>query len=249
MAITVTQQDAQFQAGVGGAVLHSITSPSHTWTTGDQLLFCVPWQHNALPDRDLASLTASAGTLSTPILGNASQYTGASYKLDGSVAFSTFTAGATATLTATDNTTDGADMWLTGSVLKLTGVDTTTPIRQSAIAGTAAGGGNSVAVTLGSVPLTDSALVAICIANNNNAWSLPSSPLTWDAITGLAETTWGGYHATTWKVGNSGSTGPYTFPNAGNTSGLAVVVYEIAAAAGGSVAVNHLTPQLGRRRI
>lgn len=180
-------------------------------------------------NRDINSLTASAGTLGTPTFKNDVEFA-ASYRLGGGLGLATFSAGATATLTST-NDGDGSDSWITAAVLKLTGQDTTTPFRQSVNAGTAAGGASSVSVTLASAPLVDSLLVAVCVANNNNAWSLPSG---WDAITGLAESTWGAYHATTWKNGTDGSTTTYTIPCAGNTSGLGVTLFEIAAAATGA---------------
>lgn len=244
MTITVTQQQAQFQAGTGGTVLHSITSSSIAWATGEQVLFPVAFHHNALADRDLASMTASAGTLASGALGNATNYTGASYKLDGSVAFAEWSAGATATLTATDNTADGADMWLTGCVLKLAGASTSSPIRQSKVAGVAAGGATSVSVTMDTPVQSNNLLVAICVANANNAWSLPSG---WDAITGLAESGWGGYHATTWKSGGISDT--TSFPCAANGGGLAVVVYEIVDAAGSTPTPFPFAANLNRRSV
>lgn len=227
MAISVTLSDAQFQMAAGGTSVHTLTNASHVWATGDQLLVCEVFHNNAVADRSITGLTASSGTLSTPVLSNVSMFvpSGTTYHLDGAVGFSSFTAGATATLSATDDG-DASDMWLTGCVLKLSGVDPVTPIRQTVVAGTSSGGSATVSPNLGSAPLSDSLLVAICVANNNSAWTVPSG---WTE-THLAETTWGGYHSTMWKNGSNTQSNSFT---AASAVGLAVIVFEVAAAAVG----------------
>jgi len=228
MVISVAQANAQFQAAAGGTITHTINTPATSWATGDQALILMAFHDNQIADRTIQTFTATPGTMGSPTLSQPAQYTGASYRMGCGAGFAVFSAGnAAAVLTGTDNG-DGSDMWLTAAVLKLTGADPATPFRQAPIvAGQPSGGSATVTATLGSAPASDSLLVASCIANGNSAWTVPSG---WTG-TALAETGWGGYHATMWK--NGSNTQANSFTNAG-AIGLAVTVFEIKAAATGA---------------
>jgi len=226
VAITVTLiGSGPEQAAAGGTnSTASVTSQSATWVAGDYVLVALGVHHNFGTDWVGTGLTSSGGTLAAAdIETTAPNLAMGGYKSGASFLLAQVTAGFTGTITAS-RTAGNSDHWLTGTFYKLTGVNGT--IVQAKVNNQAAGT-NTLALNLTSAPASTSLLVALLLANANQAWSTLAG---WTE-TERAETGWLADHSVQYINGSGAQNN--TFTNTSNTGGQAGIVIEIADAGGG----------------